>query len=420
MASIVFYFHVHQPFRIKPYQVFDIGADHQYFETHQNRLNNQKILKKVALKCYLPANEVLYGLLKRYPEFKFSFSITGVFLEQIKAYLPEVLESFQRLVATGRVEIVAETYYHSLASLYSTAEFKRQIDIHVKEVKRLFNVTPQAFRNTELIYNDDIANLIESWGYKTIIAEGVDRYLGWRSPNFVYRPHGTKKLRLLLKNYRLSDDIAFRFSNKGWAGYPLSAEKFAHWVSAVNGNGHVVNLFMDYETFGEHQWEDTGIFNFLSHLPQAIYAHPDNRFDTISEAAYRYDPVDTVSMPDITSWADLERDLSAWVGNPIQHNALMALYELESAVITSGQLDLIADWRKLTTSDHFYYMCTKWFSDGDVHKYFSPNHTPYEAFVNFSNILHDVRQRVYASNRQPIKSSNKKRTAHALTHTASI
>jgi alpha-amylase len=420
MAAVVFYFHVHQPYRIKEYPVFSIGADPHYFDTKESRLNNQAILKKVALKCYLPTNQLLLDLLHRHPDFKLSFSITGVLLDQMKRYTPEVLESFKRLTDTGRVEILAETYYHSLASLYSKAEFKRQIDLHQAVIKEHFGLTSTAFRNTELIYHDELAKTIETLGYKAIIAEGVDRYLGWRSPNFVYTPPNTKQIRLLLKNYRLSDDIAFRFSNKGWAAYPLTAEKFASWVSAVNGNGQVVNLFMDYETFGEHQWSDTGIFDFLFHLPNELKKHPDNRFMTVTEAALAFDPADSVSMPDVTSWADLERDLSAWIGNAMQHNALNALYALETDVMKTNNQELIESWRRLTTSDHFYYMCTKWFSDGDVHKYFSPNKTPYEAFVNFMNILHDVRQRVYASNRQTIINNQKKRSAHALTHSASI
>lgn len=397
MPAVVFYFHVHQPFRIKNYPMFSIGQDQSYFDTEDARLNNNSILNKVASKSYLPFNALLLELLKRHKELKVSFSVSGVILDQFKKYNPQVLESFKRLVDTGRVELVNETYYHSLSFLYSKAEFKRQVFKHQRLIKEIFGYDTKAFRNTELIYNNDIAKEVEKLGFTTILAEGVDRYLGWRSPNFVYKPPHRGKIRLLLKNYKLSDDIAFRFSNRNWSEWPLTAEKYAHWLSEVNGNGHLVNLFMDYETFGEHQWEDTGIFSFFDRLPAEILKHPDNTFMTVSEAAHSFPVSDVVDMPDLTSWADTERDLSAWRSNPMQEAALTSLYSHEKDVFNSGDEALIEDWRKLTTSDHFYYMCTKWFSDGDVHKYFSPNNTPFEAYVNFMNILHDVRLRVYAN-----------------------
>jgi alpha-amylase len=399
MSAIVFYFHAHQPFRIKPFNFFSLGNETSYYdETKQDRLDNTKILKKVARKCYLPTNKTLLHLLKTVPDFHISFSLTGVFLEQIEQELPEVLESFQELVATGKVELVAETYYHSLAFLESRTEFNDQVHLHEGMLKRLFGVTPTAFRNTELIYNNDVAQAAFDLGYRTILAEGVDRYLGWRSPNFVYQPTNLPEMRLMLKNYRLSDDIAFRFSNKSWHSWPLKAETYAHWLSAVNGAGHVINLFMDYETFGEHQWEDTGIFEFLKALPHEVKKNPDNTFMTVSQAAHAFPVMDTVDMPDLTSWADLERDLSAWMSNALQVNAIKSLFALQEQVLTSNNPQLIHDWRRLTTSDHFYYMCTKWFSDGDVHKYFSPNHTPHEAYVNFMNVLQDVRIRLETAN----------------------
>jgi alpha-amylase len=397
MSAIVFYFHVHQPYRIDAISMLDIGKHRQYFSSKKAALNNQKILEKVAHKSYLPFNQLLLELLQDYPNLKLSFSISGVIIDQFKTFKPEVLDSFKRLVDTGRVEIVNETYYHSLSFLFSDAEFTRQIKKHKQAIKSIFGQNTTSFRNTELIYNNDIAQRIEKLGFSTILAEGVDRYLNGRSPNFVYRPPHTKKIRLLLKNYKLSDDIAFRFSNRDWNEWPLTAEKYAHWVSAINGNGHVVNLFMDYETFGEHQWQETGIFQFMKHLPQMISQHRDNTYMTVSEAAHSFPAVDTIDMPELTSWADLERDLSAWRSNPLQEAALQSLYAFEHDVIASSDDDLIEDWRRLTTSDHFYYMCTKWFSDGDVHKYFSPNKTPYEAYQNFMNILHDLRLRVYAN-----------------------
>ncbi|OHA84074.1 MAG: alpha-amylase [Candidatus Yonathbacteria bacterium RIFCSPLOWO2_01_FULL_47_33b] len=396
MASICFYFQVHQPFRVKDYRVFDVGRDSEYFNDDSDRsINNKKILHKVAGKCYLPANAVLLELLNKYPEFKISFSFSGVFLEQLEMFSPETLESFQKLVATGRAEVLEETYYHSLSFLYSPEEFRRQVAMHRAKVQELFGVTPTVFRNTELIYNNALAHEVEKMGYKGIIAEGADHVLGWRSPNFLYRPQGTENIKLLLKNYRLSDDIAFRFSSKDWADFPLTAPKFAQWASQVNGNGQVINLFMDYETFGEHQWEDTGIFNFLRHLPEEIYKHPDNDFITPSEAIERYEPIAELDVHNYMSWADVERDLSAWLSNAMQHDAIQSVYSMEDDVLATDDVRLIDDWRRLQTSDHFYYMCTKWFNDGDVHKYFNPYNTPYEAFIAYMNALQDMKLRIH-------------------------
>ena len=395
MASVCFYFQVHQPFRLKRYQLFNIGHDRDYFNDYQNdRLSNEKILHKVAGKCYLPANAVMLDLLNQHPEFKISYSLSGVFLDQIEKYSPETLESFQKLVKTGRVEILDETYYHSLSFLYSKDEFRKQVEMHREKVKKLFGVEPTAFRNTELIYNNELGNFIEGMGYKAILAEGADHVLGWRSPNFLYRPKGTKQIKLLLKNYKLSDDIAFRFSSKEWNEHPLTAPKFANWVSQVNGNGNVVNLFMDYETFGEHQWEDTGIFNFLRHMPGEILKNPDNNFMTPTEAALKYPAVAELDVHNFMSWADVERDLSAWLSNSMQWEAAHKLYELEPKVLETNDETLISDWRRLQTSDHLYYMCTKWFNDGDVHKYFNPYDSPYDAFISFMNVLNDLKLRL--------------------------
>jgi alpha-amylase len=400
MSAIVFYFHVHQPYRIRPFKFFSINQEKNYFTTKNQRLNNQKILEKVAHKSYLPFNHLLLNLLNRFPQLKLSFSISGSIIDQFQQYKPEVLDSFKALVDTGRVELVNETYYHSLSFLFSKPEFVRQIKKHQRVLKKLFDYDTKSFRNTELIYNNDIASQIEDLGFKTILAEGVDYFLSGRSPNFVYSPPNTKHIKLLLKNYKLSDDIAFRFSNQDWSEWPLTADKYAHWINSTNGSGDIVNLFMDYETFGEHQWQETGIFNFMSHLPDYLLQHPDNTFMTVSEAAHSFPVRDSVDMPTLTSWADMERDLSAWRSNPLQETALQTLYSFENDVIASGDSKLIEDWRRLTTSDHFYYMCTKWFSDGDVHKYFSPNETPYEAYQNYMNVLHDLRLRVYANKRR--------------------
>ena len=385
MVSICFYFQVHQPYRVRNYSVFDIGKD-DYFDD----IKNKEIMLKVAKKCYLPTNKIMLDLIKKYDgKFKISYSISGTALEQFEEYCPEVIESFKELVKTGCVEILGETYYHSLAYLYSKKEFDKQVQMHAKKIKELFGVIPSVFRNTELTCNNEMAKYIEDKGYKGMLAEGADRILGWRSPNFLYNTVGCQKLKVLLKNYKLSDDIAFRFSNKDWAAYPLTADKFARWVDRVNGNGDTINLFMDYETFGEHQWEDKGIFEFLKHLPGEILKHSDNEFLTPSEVIDKYDVKGEVDMHNIVSWADVERDLSAWLGNKMQQGAISEIYMIGPKVKKTKNAKLIQTWRKLLTSDHFYYMCTKWFSDGDVHKYFSPYDSPYDAYISYMNILND-------------------------------
>ena len=395
MPSICFYFQVHQPYRIKKYSVFDIGNDHNYFKDENlNEKGNKAVMEKVANKCYLPTNKILLDLIHKHPEFKISYSFSGTALEQMENFAPEVLESFQKLIKTGNVEILSETYYHSLAFFYSDEEFIEQIELHKKKIKELFDYEPKIFRNTELSYNNELARIIESLGYDGILAEGWEQYLGYRSPNFLYRPKGTQKIKLLLKNYKLSDDIAFRFSDKQWKEHPLYVPKFCNWLNSVNGNGNTINLFMDYETFGEHQWEDSGIFNFLYSLPEEILKHPDNNFKTPSELISTYETVDELDVHNTLTWADAERDLSAWTGNSMQRSSLRKIYEIEEDVANSSDEKLKTDWRKLQTSDHFYYMCTKWFSDGDVHKYFSPYESPYEAFISYMNILNDFRLRL--------------------------
>ncbi|MBN1168668.1 glycoside hydrolase family 57 protein [Candidatus Woesebacteria bacterium] len=395
MSSICLYFQVHQPLRVKRYRVFDVGQDHEYFnDESETDLNNKKILKKVATKSYLPANEIILDLIRKHPYFKVSYSFSGVFLEQAEQFYPELIGSFQKIFETGKAEVLSETYHHSLAFFYSKKEFGKQVDKHKRLVKRLFGQTPRVFRNTELAYNNELAIWAEEKGYKAILAEGWDYVLGWRSPNFIYRPYGTKKIKLLMKNYKLSDDVAFRFSEKSWSQWPLTAEKFSSWVNSINGNGQVVNLFMDYETLGEHQWAEDGIFDFLRQFPTEILKHPDNEFLTISEAAKKYPAMDVVDVPFVLTWADTERDLSAWTGNRIQISAIEKIYGLEEKVKSTKSRKIIEDWRKLQTSDHFYYMCTKWFSDGDVHKYFNPYDSPYDAFISFMNALRDLELRV--------------------------
>jgi alpha-amylase len=389
MASVCFYFQVHQPYRLRRYSVFD--TDPYYFDDYKNA----EICRKVAAKCYLPSNRLMLDLVQRHKgRFRVSYSISGVAVDQFLEYCPEVIDSFRALVNTGCVELLGETYYHSLAFLYSRDEFRHQVNSHKAKMQEVFGYEPRVFRNTELIYNNDLAHYVQEMGYAGVLAEGADYILGYRSPNFLYRPLGADRIKLLLKNYRLSDDIAFRFSNRGWSEWPLTAEKFGRWVNEVNGNGFVVNLFMDYETLGEHQWEDTGIFDFMSKLPEVILEHSDNDFLRLSEAVDRYETSGTLDVPHMVSWADMERDLSAWLGNSMQSNALHEIYRLERQIKEKGDPMLLHDWRRLQTSDHFYYMCTKWFSDGDVHKYFNPYDSPYDSYINFMNVLDNIRQRI--------------------------
>ena len=384
MKTVCFYFQVHQPWRLKTYRFFQMGNDHNYLDDFTNR----SIMQKVARECYLPMNALLLSLIEQNKgAFKCSFSITGSAIEQFKAYAPEVLESFKKLAATGCVEFLAETYSHSLASLYSVEEFKNEVKLHSQMLKEEFGVKPTAFRNTELIYSDDIAKAVEDMGFKTMLAEGAKHILGWKSPNFVYTDAIDNKLRLLLRNYKLSDDIAFRFSNEGWSEWPLTADKFAQWVASENGD--VVNLFMDYETFGEHQKAVTGIFDFVKALPAALLATGELEFATVSEASKKLQPVAVLHCPYAMSWADEERDVTAWLGNDLQNEAFKKLYALAPVVKKVKNKDFDFVWHFMQNSDHFYYMATKWLSDGDVHSYFNPYGSAYEAFINYMNVLAD-------------------------------
>jgi len=387
MPSICFYFQVHQPFRIKNYSFFDIGENHFY----EDDKKNIEILNKVADKCYLKANKKMLELIHRHNgKFRISYSISGVAIEQFEKYRPDVLQSFIDLSATGCVEFLSETYSHSLSFIYSKNEFVRQVNKHAEIIKKYFNQVPMVFRNTELIYNNELASFIDNMGYKGIVCEGVDWLLNGRSPDFIYRSVNDCKIKVLLKNHRLSDDIAFRFSDKGWKEFPLTADKFKTWVHNMAGNGETVNLFMDYETFGEHQWESTGIFNFLDHLPGEILQHSDFDFKTPSEIIAMYPARDIYDAHNFTSWADTERDLSAWLSNSMQVESAKRIYSLERDIMACGDIELIRTWERLQTSDHFYYMCTKFWNDGDVHKYFSPFDSPYDAYMFFMNVFSDL------------------------------
>ncbi|WP_236978489.1 glycoside hydrolase family 57 protein [Membranihabitans maritimus] len=391
MKAICFYFQVHQPYRLRRYRFFDIGKSHHYFDDFEN----ERIMRKVAEKCYLPTNKLMLELINRYGgSFKIAYSISGTAMTQFKEYAPDVLESFQRLAETGCVEFLAETYSHSLSALKSKEEFQRQVGIQVKMTEELFGKTPEVFRNTELIYSDDISNMVYDMGYKAMLTEGAKHILGWRSPNYLYTSSSSPKLKLLLKNFTLSDDIAFRFSNRAWEEWPLTTEKYVNWLNQIHENEEIVNLFMDYETFGEHQWAETGIFEFMRKLPEAVFENSQFKFKTPSEVVEDHQPKAPIHVQYPISWADEERDLTAWLGNEMQDEAFDRLYQLINDIRKVDDPKLLHDWNLLQTSDHFYYQCTKWFSDGDVHKYFNPYDTPYEAFINYMNVLADFMMRV--------------------------
>ena len=406
MKTVCLYFQVHQPWRLKVYRFFNIGKDHNYLDDFTNRA----IMQKVARQCYLPMNALLLKLIKENKgAFKCSFSITGSAVEQFRAYAPEVLDSFRALAETGCVEFLAETYSHSLAALSSKEDFTEQVKLHTKMIKEEFGKKPVAFRNTELIYSDQIGEMVSELGFKTILAEGARHVMGWKSPNYIYTNSIDNRLRVLLRNYKLSDDIAFRFSNQGWDQYPLTADKFAQWVAEENGE--VMNLFMDYETFGEHQKATTGIFDFMKALPKAILKHNDVCFATVSEAAKSSQPVGVLHCPHVMSWADEERDVTAWLGNELQNEAFSKLYALKDKVKSLKNADFEYVWNFMQTSDHFYYMATKWLSDGDVHSYFNPYGSSYEAFINYMNVLSDFEIEVEKA--MAAKKSRKKDTASA-------
>ena len=409
MKTVNLYFQVHQPWRLKVYRFFNIGKDHNYLDDFTNRA----IMQKVARQCYLPMNALLLNLIKEHKgAFKCSFSITGTAVEQFRIYAPEVLDSFRALAETGCVEFLAETYSHSLASLSSKEDFVEQVKLHSKMIKDEFGKKPVAFRNTELIYSDQIGEMVAALGFKTILAEGAKHVLGWKSPDYVYTNAIDNSLRVLLRNYKLSDDIAFRFSNQGWDQYPLTADKFAGWVK--ESAGEVVNLFMDYETFGEHQKATTGIFDFMKALPAAILSQGDMKFATVSEAAKATQPIGVLHCPHVMSWADEERDVTAWLGNELQNEAFSKLYALKDKVKALKNADYEYVWNFMQTSDHFYYMATKWLSDGDVHSYFNPYGSSYEAFINYMNVLADFEIELdKALAAKTKKSRSKKETATA-------
>ncbi len=391
MKTICLYFQVHQPFRLRTYRFFEIGNNHYYYDDYAN----ESILQRIANNSYLPVNEIIYDLIKKSKDkFKITFSISGIALDQFNLYAPEVLKSFQKLAKTGNVEFLAETYSHSISSLIDKEEFVEQVKLHAKTVEKYFGFKPKVFRNTELIYSDDIGETIAEMGFKAILTEGAKHVLGWKSPNYLYYNTLNPKLKILLRNYKFSDDIAFRFSDRAWDEWPLTADKFVSWFNNINPKEEIINLFMDYETFGEHQKKESGISEFLKAFPSAVFDKSDFTFSTPSEVADILQPVAAINVPYPISWADEERDVTAWLGNDLQDEAFHKLYELKNLVKKTNNKDILKDWAYLQTSDHFYYMCNKFFSDGDVHSYFNPYQSPYDAFINYMNVLNDFAIRV--------------------------
>ncbi len=406
MTDIVFYFQVHQPFRLRRYTWLDIGTNHEYFDDPLNEM----IVKRVAKRCYLPMNTLLREAIERTDgRFRCAFSLSGTLIEQCEQWAPEVLESFHALARTGAVEFLCETRQHSLAALEDKDEFRAQVADQRALLQKHFGVVPTSFRNTELIVDESVAAQVEALGFEALLGEGADKLLERvgeatpRSATALYRVRGTQALTLLLRSYSYSDDIAFRFSNRSWDAYPLLAPTFVEWLKRVPEGAPFVGLFMDYETFGEHQWAETGIFHFMRALPELVLAEQRFRFATPTEVARSAGARIELPYPRAFSWADAERDLSAWLGNPMQKAAQRALYDLAGPCRAAAERDprLYADWRKLSTSDHVYYMATKRSSDGDVHEYFSPYDSPHDAFILFMNVIEDLARRVRASNAAP-------------------
>ncbi len=387
MKSISLCFQIHQPYRLRTYRFFDIAKDHYYYDDFQNKY----IMRRIAERCYLPANRILLSLIQEYGSaFKVSFAISGSALDQFEAYTPEVIESFKQLAKTGSVEFLGTTYDYSLASLKNKDEFTRQVVHHQKRIKELFGKTPKVFSNTELIYNDEIGETLSGLGFDAQLTEGAKHVLGWKSPNFVYSNANNKDFALLLRNFQLSDDLAWRFSNQSWDAYPLTSDKFAAWLHNVSEEEQCINLSFSYDVFGERQPSESGIFEFLRYLPQSVFNYSDLSFKTPSEIIKESLPVAPLYVPHAISWADEERDLTPWIGNDLQHEAFDMLYKIESKLKTCQDEKLLADWRRLQAADHFYYMNTKWFAGGSKYQYYNPYNSPYDAFINYMNVLSDL------------------------------
>ena len=389
MKAICCYFQIHQPFRLKRYRFFDIGNDHYYYDD----FTNDDIVTRIAQRSYIPAAESLLRMLEQHPNFRFALSITGVALEQCEQYVPEFIDLLKKLAATGRVEFLAETYAHSLSSLTDPEEFASQVKVHDDKIRELFGVTPKVLRNTELIYCDEMAPQILSMGYKGVITEGAKHILGWKSPNYVYSAASAPKLKILLRNAKMSDDIAKRFSNTEWDAYPLTADKYIDWIASTPAEEQIINLSMNLETFGEFQTRETGIFQFLEALPY-FAKERGVEFVTPTEAISKLKPVGELSIMHPISWTDESRDTTAWLGNKLQNEAFEKLYSVAERVRLCDDRRLKQDWYYLQAADHLFYMATKHFADGAAHSNFSPYETPFQAFTNYMNVLADFIVRV--------------------------
>lgn len=390
MKAICFYFQIHQPFRLKRYRFFDIGNDHYYYDDFAN----DDIVTRIAHNSYIPAAESLLRMIEETKgAFRCAISITGTAIEQCEQYVPEFIDLLKKLADTGKVEFLGETYAHSLSSLSDPDEFANQVKVHDEKIEELFGVKPKVFRNTELIYCDEMAPQILGMGYKGVITEGAKHILGWKSPNYVYSAASAPKLKMLLKNDKLSDDISFRFSDHNWSEYPLNADRYMDWIAETPADEQIVNLFMNLETFGELQHRDSGIFQFLEALPRFAKEH-GIEFWTPSEAISKLKPVGELSVLHPISWADEARDTSAWLGNKLQQEAFNKLYSVSERVRLCDDRRLKQDWYYLQAADHFYYMATKHMADGAMHSHFSPYETPFQAFTNYMNVLADFIVRV--------------------------
>lgn len=413
MKSVCLNFQIHQPFRYRKYRFFDIGNDAYYYDDFAN----ETIMRKVADQSYLPTNKIiLEQILKHKGKFKVTFSISGTAIDQFKLYAPEVIDSFAALAATGCVEFLSETYANSLVSLTDGSLFESQVRAHDDLIEQLFGQRPKVFRNTELIYSDELGDLVQKMGFEAMITEGAKHVLGWKSPNYLYCNGLNPRLKVLMRNFRFSDDLSFRFANKAWNEYPLTADKYAGWMASLPEEEEVVNVFINYETFGQLQPKNSGIFDFLKNLPGAILKTGKLQFSTPTEVVANLQPVSAVHVLYPISWADEERDLSAWLGNELQKEAFDKLYQLKGRMEHCKDAVLLKDWDYLQTIDHFYYMCTKFFSDGEVHKYFNPYSTPYEAFINYMNILSDFKIRLNAlvpESAKDLEITNLKELIHA-------
>lgn len=391
MNSICLFFQVHQTFRLKTYRFFDIGHHKAYFDEYANGYYMQQL----AEKSYLPANKLIAELIKKHgSKFKVSFNISGIALDLFEQYTPAVLDSFRDLAQTGNVEFLASTYGHSLASLKSKDEFSRQVKKYEQRIYDLLGVKTKAFANTELIYSDEIAKKVFDLGYNTIVLEGAKHVLGWKSPNLLYCSSMNPKVKLLLRNFQLSDDIGFRFSEKSWSEWPLTAEKFTGWIKAIESKAEVVNLFLNYETFGQRQSASTGIFEFMKALPKTIFNKTGFTFRTPSEVSELLQPAFTMQIPFPISWADEERDITPWLGNEMQNEAYNKLYNLELMINGIDDPELSAEWYRLQSCDYLYGMSTKWISDSVRKHNPSYNGSPYDAFINYMNILSDFEIKV--------------------------